>query len=416
MAQAQQLQKKATSNGEKFSLQSVLDKGSKSTGEANTFKINHQQFLSKNNITSQNINSANTTKLLLSEVANNLINDLIKNKEIKQIGADQYLWGSQKLNGQELKQMLQANYKPQLTELFKNSKAILEKNLGKTAINIQKRNNLDIIQKKNDELVSIKLQIVDTQKKIAEQTDKLLDNLYKQNKLQSIMRKELNQLDFNKASSIAGLKGLQLQDQRLLQQKQGQILQMRKNNLTIDKNIASANNWVDRQKANFFKQQDDKNADRSQLAQQKDAQDQMNENFKKMAEMANKNTEALANATRTAGQTTADANTAAANKIADATRAAANDIAGAVRAIGASIGDVTNAVSSLGDQMNDLGKSMDDLANKLKQVDPVKIKDALDSLGRCPANYQWVKIQGGYKCTGGTHFITDAEVAARLGI
>ena len=49
-------------------------------------------------------------------------------------------------------------------------------------------------------------------------------------------------------------------------------------------------------------------------------------------------------------------------------------------------------------------------------ADPVKIKDALDSLGRCPANYQWVKIQGGYKCTGGTHFITDEEVAARLGI
>ena len=66
--------------------------------------------------------------------------------------------------------------------------------------------------------------------------------------------------------------------------------------------------------------------------------------------------------------------------------------------------------------MNDLGKSMDDLANKLKQVDPIKIKDALDSLGRCPANYQWVKIPGGYKCTGGTHFITDEEVAARLGI
>lgn len=34
----------------------------------------------------------------------------------------------------------------------------------------------------------------------------------------------------------------------------------------------------------------------------------------------------------------------------------------------------------------------------------------LRKIGNCPAGYMWVKVYGGYRCTGGHHFVTDAQV------
>ncbi|KAI8954428.1 P-loop containing nucleoside triphosphate hydrolase protein [Xylaria longipes] len=39
-----------------------------------------------------------------------------------------------------------------------------------------------------------------------------------------------------------------------------------------------------------------------------------------------------------------------------------------------------------------------------------KIQKALRKMGRCEYGYQWTHVDGGYRCEGGFHFISDAEV------
>jgi hypothetical protein len=40
----------------------------------------------------------------------------------------------------------------------------------------------------------------------------------------------------------------------------------------------------------------------------------------------------------------------------------------------------------------------------------------LKELGQCPQGYDWKKVYGGWQCKGGSHFVSDADVAAKLGI
>ena len=39
-----------------------------------------------------------------------------------------------------------------------------------------------------------------------------------------------------------------------------------------------------------------------------------------------------------------------------------------------------------------------------------KTQEKIRQIGKCPMNFDWLKIPGGYQCSGGTHFVSDAEL------
>lgn len=44
-----------------------------------------------------------------------------------------------------------------------------------------------------------------------------------------------------------------------------------------------------------------------------------------------------------------------------------------------------------------------------------RLQARLQKIGLCPAGFTWVKVGGGYRCTGGSHFVTDAQLGAAAG-
>jgi len=56
------------------------------------------------------------------------------------------------------------------------------------------------------------------------------------------------------------------------------------------------------------------------------------------------------------------------------------------------------------------------VVHKLAQVNPAKIQKVVKELGKCPQGFDWKREAGGWRCSAGGHFVTDAEVASRLGI
>jgi hypothetical protein len=39
-----------------------------------------------------------------------------------------------------------------------------------------------------------------------------------------------------------------------------------------------------------------------------------------------------------------------------------------------------------------------------------QIQEKLKQIAKCPAGFQWIKQGGGYRCGGGSHYVSQAEL------
>lgn len=61
-------------------------------------------------------------------------------------------------------------------------------------------------------------------------------------------------------------------------------------------------------------------------------------------------------------------------------------------------------------ELEEIERKKRELDEKLRREAREKAK--LASMGCCPVGYEWIRQSGGYRCAGGSHWVSDGQMQA----
>jgi hypothetical protein len=457
--QAEQAQRKQSSQGIGLTAPIAVQ----------TDNLNHvENFIKKFNITKSTSKQEINVKLAEDRI-NSIIEGALKNGKISIENGKYSIGGIENLSKQELVQIIAQKFQKEIKELIVN----MNKNINLVFDRIEKDNEkkqnlqkMNQLQKEIKTLEKSKKQLNNT---LQRQKKDLLEATYKQARVESQIRTEIAQQEFQKTNAqLTGQKlmqgldqlkqGIKGQIQQAQAQQQtaniqiGQALQQTKEaNLNMSKFLTQKALDEERNKiaqdrlqvardanqilTNQLKAAKDLNALTQQgLAQNAQLRNTMVSGFNNLTTAINNNSVAqidainaasaaqlqAVNAASAAQLQASNANLQAINAASASqlqaqaqTTQAVNNLS---QQLGADMQQLNSKVASLDANLQQVGSKMTDLASRLAQVNPEKIQKILKEIGNCPGGFRFDKVPGGWRCTTGVHFVSDTELAAKLGI
>ncbi|KAF8427152.1 hypothetical protein BGX38DRAFT_1278794 [Terfezia claveryi] len=106
-------------------------------------------------------------------------------------------------------------------------------------------------------------------------------------------------------------------------------------------------------------------------------------------------------------------------------RRISNECTERIIAVGETVASISEAVASINDERTERGIAINDERNAridgderihnalalINTEEEVNRQRWIRNIGTCDSDFDFVRIEGGYQCTGGGHRVTDAELA-----
>jgi len=380
-----QTQKKETSlsdtarEREKNRIKEQLSKNKEESRSVSNTEALIQKYKITSTTDSKKIHEAlaeEATQLLLSQYMNKeKLEDRITKK-----GSTYYYLGHE-FTASKILELIVKNHETEIKKMAKDYFKIIKLEIVKQK-NIQIKNKaINEEQITKNQISQLQSEYATQQKLLEEQNEKLVNALYKQNKVIGDARKEKAQLEFNsqilkfqedtksgKDKALAqGYEGQQL----VLQQQKQQAEQAKQNeDRHVDDLKARYEEALRQQKAHESRLQQEREQQEENRRIQLEIQDRNDQNVQDQIDASKANNDALINANLQIGQAQINANAQNTQAVIDSQVKATNAVIGALNQIGANIGQISNDFKGLENQFKDLNKGLDTLGKKINTPPP----------------------------------------------